>query len=183
MFLFLKATVANFSAVARRVVVMPVLVLCLGGGASLAMALPEAVEMDRLMMAAEKHLQERQFDEVAKYLEKMDQLSIKPPAPYYYCKAEVARSEGKRSDERQALEPTVLRRRTFRRQRLSAWLQTAYRPALGLSAGLGLSANFWIPMMLERQYVRVDQWFDGRYDFRGHFKQGCHVFSSFSNDS
>ncbi len=53
--------------------------------------------------------------------------------------------------------------------RLLAWLRTALMPGVGLLAGLGLSANFWLPMVLERQYVRVDQWFDGRYSFRGHF--------------
>ncbi len=48
---------------------------------------------------------------------------------------------------------------------------------LGLLAGLGLSAIFWLPMLLERQYVRVDQWFDGRYDFRGHFVYWYQLFS------
>ncbi len=42
-------------------------------------------------------------------------------------------------------------------------------PALGGLAGLGLSAVFWLPAFTERQYVRVDQWFDGRYAYRGHF--------------
>ncbi len=49
--------------------------------------------------------------------------------------------------------------------------------ALGLAAGLGLSAVFWLPMLLERQYVRVDQWFDGRYNFRGHFVYFHQLFS------
>jgi hypothetical protein len=49
--------------------------------------------------------------------------------------------------------------------------------ALGLLAGLGLSAVFWLPMALERQYVRVDQWYDGRYDFRGHFVYFFQLFS------
>jgi hypothetical protein len=34
-----------------------------------------------------------------------------------------------------------------------------------------------LPMVLERQYVRVDQWFDGRYDFRGHFVYFYQLFS------
>lgn len=55
------------------------------------------------------------------------------------------------------------------RTRLLRWLRTGLLPGLGLIGGIGLSAIFWLPMALERQYVRVDQWFDGRYDFRGHF--------------
>ncbi len=50
-------------------------------------------------------------------------------------------------------------------------------PALGGLGGLGLSAAFWLPMLLERQYVRVDQWFGGRYDFRGHFVYFHQLFS------
>jgi hypothetical protein len=46
-----------------------------------------------------------------------------------------------------------------------------------LAAGLGLSAVFWLPMLLERQYVRVDQWFAGRYDFRGNFVYLYQLFS------
>lgn len=53
--------------------------------------------------------------------------------------------------------------------RVVGWLRTGLVPGLGLLGGIGLSAIFWLPMALERQYVRVDQWFDGRYDFRGHF--------------
>lgn len=53
--------------------------------------------------------------------------------------------------------------------RTVGWIRTALLPGAGLLAGVGLSAIFWLPMLLERQYVRVDQWFDGRYNFRGHF--------------
>ena len=48
---------------------------------------------------------------------------------------------------------------------------------LGLMAGLGLSAIFWLPMAIERQYVRLDQWFDGRYDYRGNFVFLYQLFS------
>lgn len=62
-------------------------------------------------------------------------------------------------------------------RRLLAWLRAALAPGLGILAGLGLSAIFWLPMLLERQYVRVDQWFDGRYDYRGHFVYFFQLFS------
>ncbi len=48
-------------------------------------------------------------------------------------------------------------------------LWRALTPLAGAGAGLGLSAIFWLPMLLERGYVRVDQWFDGRYNFRDDF--------------
>lgn len=60
---------------------------------------------------------------------------------------------------------------------LRTWVYHAIVPGVGLVAGLGLAAIFWIPMALERQYVRVDQWFDGRYDFRGHFVYFYQLFS------
>ncbi len=63
------------------------------------------------------------------------------------------------------------------RERPLGWLRTALVPGLGLLGGIGLSAIFWLPMVLERQYVRVDQWFDGRYDFRGHFLYFFQLFS------
>jgi hypothetical protein len=51
-------------------------------------------------------------------------------------------------------------------------------PVAGLAAGLGLSAFFWVPAILEQKYVRVDQWFAGRYDFRGHFVYLYQLFST-----
>ncbi len=61
--------------------------------------------------------------------------------------------------------------------RLRLRLRSALPAALGILAGLGLSAVFWMPMVLERQYVRVDQWFDGRYDYRGNFVYFFQLFS------
>ncbi len=49
-------------------------------------------------------------------------------------------------------------------------------PLLGGAAGLGLSAAFWLPAFTERQFVRVDQWFDGRYAYRGHFVEWSQYF-------
>jgi len=54
-------------------------------------------------------------------------------------------------------------------RRAAAWLRRCLAPALGGLAGLSLSAAFWLPAFLERQYVRVDQWFGGRYAYQGHF--------------
>jgi len=54
-------------------------------------------------------------------------------------------------------------------QRAGGAIWRAFLAGLGPIAGLGLSAVFWIPAFLEQKFVRVDQWYDGRYDYRGHF--------------
>ncbi len=77
---------------------------------------------------------------------------------------------------RQWLQLTLLNRGWWL-DRLRAWGSIALLPGLGLAAGIGLSAIFWLPLLLERNYVRVDQWFDGRYDFRGHFLYFFQLFS------
>jgi hypothetical protein len=61
--------------------------------------------------------------------------------------------------------------------RLWGWVRSGLAPTVGLVAGLGLSAAFWIPAFLEQRYVRVDQWFAGRYDFRGNFVHFYQLFS------
>ena len=61
--------------------------------------------------------------------------------------------------------------------KMRAWLKRLLAPALGGLAGLGLSAVFWLPAFTERQFVRIDQWFDGRYAYRGHFVE-LHQFLS-----
>lgn len=57
------------------------------------------------------------------------------------------------------------------------WIRSMFPAVVGLFIGVGLSATFWLPMLLERQYVRVDQWFEGRYDFRGNFVYFHQLFS------
>lgn len=61
--------------------------------------------------------------------------------------------------------------------RLKRWLRSALPPGLGLLAGLGLSALFWLPAFVERNDVRVDQWFADRYDFRPNFVYFFQFFS------
>ncbi|MGL4650747.1 MAG: 6-pyruvoyl-tetrahydropterin synthase-related protein, partial [Caldilineaceae bacterium] len=63
-------------------------------------------------------------------------------------------------------------------RRAGAAIRRALVAALGPIAGLGLSAVFWLPALLEQRYVRVDQWFDGRYNFRGHFVYPHQLFST-----
>jgi hypothetical protein len=50
-------------------------------------------------------------------------------------------------------------------------------PALGLTLGLGLLAFFVLPLVLEYNYVRVDQWTGGRYAFGGDFVYLFQLFS------
>jgi len=61
----------------------------------------------------------------------------------------------------------------------STWLRTALPPLLGLVTGLALGANFLLPLILERNDVRTDQWFDGRYDAGGHFVYFHQLFSPY----
>jgi hypothetical protein len=50
-------------------------------------------------------------------------------------------------------------------------------PALGLGLGVGLSAIFVLPLLLEFNYVRVDQWTGGRFAFGGDFVYLFQLFS------
>ncbi|RME60113.1 MAG: hypothetical protein D6790_09825, partial [Caldilineae bacterium] len=65
----------------------------------------------------------------------------------------------------------------WRSRRVWTLVRAGLWPLAGAVGGLGLSAIFWIPMALERQYVRVDQWFAGRYDFRDDFLYFFQLFS------
>jgi hypothetical protein len=49
--------------------------------------------------------------------------------------------------------------------------------ALGLILGLGLSAVFALPAMTENRFVRVDQWYGGRYAWGGDFIEFFQLFS------
>ncbi len=70
----------------------------------------------------------------------------------------------------------------------TAWTQRAShawaRHVQGLLAaaggglvGLGLSAWFWLPAVLEFQYVNQAQWYGGYYDYRWHFVYFFQLFS------
>jgi hypothetical protein len=50
-------------------------------------------------------------------------------------------------------------------------------PAIGLVLGVGLSAVFAFPAMLENRFVRVDQWYGGRYAWGGDFVEFFQLFS------
>ena len=61
----------------------------------------------------------------------------------------------------------------------TTWLRAALPPLLGLATGLALGATFLLPLILERNDVRTDQWFDGRYDAGGHFVYFHQLFSPY----
>jgi len=50
-------------------------------------------------------------------------------------------------------------------------------PLATLLLGLGLSAVFWLPAILEYKYVRVDQWVGGRFAFGDDFVEIFQLFS------
>ncbi|MFB0537813.1 MAG: 6-pyruvoyl-tetrahydropterin synthase-related protein [Anaerolineae bacterium] len=56
-------------------------------------------------------------------------------------------------------------------------LRISIPPLAGILLGLGLSAIFWIPSLTEFKYVRVDQWYAGRYDYRDDFVYFFQLFS------
>ena len=49
--------------------------------------------------------------------------------------------------------------------------------AFGLALGIGLSAVFAIPAVTENRFVRVDQWYGGRYAWGGDFVEFFQLFS------
>lgn len=49
--------------------------------------------------------------------------------------------------------------------------------AAGLLLGVGLSATFILPAMTESRFVRVDQWYGGRYAWGGDFVEFFQLFS------
>jgi len=56
-------------------------------------------------------------------------------------------------------------------------IRVSIPPLSGLILGLGLSAIFLIPALAEFKYVRVDQWYAGRYDYRDDFVYFFQLFS------
>jgi hypothetical protein len=49
--------------------------------------------------------------------------------------------------------------------------------AFGLALGVGLSAVFGLPAMTENRFVRLDQWYGGRYAWGGDFVEFFQLFS------
>ncbi len=56
-------------------------------------------------------------------------------------------------------------------------LHYAIAPLVVLLLGLGLSAIFWLPALLEYRFVRVDQWIGGRFAFGKDFVEIFQLFS------
>lgn len=64
-------------------------------------------------------------------------------------------------------------------QAAKAVARRSWMPLTGLLLGLGLSAIFWLPMVVEFKYVRLDQWLGGYYDYRDDFVYFFQFFSPF----
>jgi hypothetical protein len=62
-------------------------------------------------------------------------------------------------------------------QALRRLISTGLPPTLALVAAFGLLAGFLLPALVERNYVRLDQWFGGRYAFGGDFVYPFQLFS------
>ncbi len=59
-------------------------------------------------------------------------------------------------------------------------IHVGFAPLLALILGLGLSAVFWLPALLEFKFVRTDQWtagVQGYYDYHFHFTYFFQLFS------
>jgi hypothetical protein len=71
--------------------------------------------------------------------------------------------------------------RGFSRESALPWLghlgHVVAPAALGLALGVGLSAFFLLPAMAENRFVRVDQWYGGRYAWGGDFVEFFQLFS------
>jgi hypothetical protein len=71
--------------------------------------------------------------------------------------------------------------RQMSRESLLPWLghlgHVLLPPAAGLILGLGFSAFFALPAMTENRFVRVDQWYGGRYAWGGDFVEFFQLFS------
>ena len=72
-------------------------------------------------------------------------------------------------------------RRQLSRESVLPWLghlgHVLAPAAFGLALGVGLSALFAIPAMTENRFVRVDQWYGGRYAWGGDFVELYQLFS------
>ncbi len=62
-------------------------------------------------------------------------------------------------------------------QQIVRLIRAGLWPLAALLLGLGLSAIFWLPAILEYKYVRVDQWVGGRFAFGDDFVEIFQLFS------
>ncbi len=62
------------------------------------------------------------------------------------------------------------------RQKGRAFLRVLFAPAVGLTLGIALAAFFILPALLEKNFVNLDQWYGGYYDFHDHFVYFAQLF-------
>jgi hypothetical protein len=78
---------------------------------------------------------------------------------------------GKFSDQQSAVSPSSFL------LRLSSFVRLGLPSLAALLLGLGIVAIFFIPAVLEYQYVRTDQWLGNYYDYSNHFAYLFQLFS------
>ncbi|MCX7841157.1 MAG: hypothetical protein N2559_17100, partial [Anaerolineae bacterium] len=72
---------------------------------------------------------------------------------------------------------SVLRPFGFAQGRLSSFVRLGLPSLAALALGLGIVSIFFIPAVLEYQYVRTDQWLGNYYDYTNHFAYLFQLFS------
>ncbi|MCS7220505.1 MAG: hypothetical protein RML36_13205 [Anaerolineae bacterium] len=60
---------------------------------------------------------------------------------------------------------------------MAQFVRLGFPPAIGLLLGLGLSAIFWIPALIESRYVNQEQWYGGYFSAVQHFIYPHQLFS------
>jgi len=72
-------------------------------------SLPKEIELDRLMMAAQKYMEENQYSKATEYLERAESLKAKLPAEYHYYKGLVFKTQSQWNKSTAELQQYVIK--------------------------------------------------------------------------